>query len=125
MDVPFDPAQLEDASGSPPEDNMEDEYDDTAVIASFTFAAFTSCASSIANFPEYLVVDFACSVNLTPFISDFSDFHPSSRHSTVGDIGVFVMDCGIVRLWHSYVLNCLWPDRVSESLCIVHACYVL
>jgi hypothetical protein len=77
---------------------MEDEYDDIAVIVSFTFVAFASCASSVANLPEYLVVDSACSVNLTPFRSDFSDFHPSSRHSTVGGVGVFVMDSGIVRV---------------------------
>jgi hypothetical protein len=39
---------------------MEDEYDDTAVSASFTYVAFTSPASSVADLSDYWVVDSAC-----------------------------------------------------------------
>jgi hypothetical protein len=48
---------------------------------------------------EYWVVDSACSVNLTAFWSDFAEFHPSSRRSTVGGVGVTLQGgSGTVRI---------------------------
>jgi hypothetical protein len=75
---------------------MEDEYDDTAVSVYFTSVAFTSRASSFMS--DYLVVDSACSVNMIAFRSDFFEFNPSSRHSTVVGVGVSVKGSGLVRV---------------------------
>jgi hypothetical protein len=95
--VHADLAPLEDATSSPPEDDMEDEYNENAVNVSFNYVAFTSSASTIDDMSDYMVVDTACSVNLTTYRSNFSDFHPSSRLSTVGGVvGVSLMRSGIV-----------------------------
>jgi hypothetical protein len=67
--VHADSAPLEDANGTPPEDDMEDEYDDTSVSVSFTFVAFTSFAFSFVDLSDYWVDDFACSVNLSLSLS--------------------------------------------------------
>jgi hypothetical protein len=97
--VHADHAPPEDAIGSPPEDVMEDdEYNDTAVTFSFTSVAFTSSASSVADLSDYWVVDFACFVDLTALRFDFSGIQPTSRHSTVGGVGVFVMGSGTARI---------------------------
>jgi hypothetical protein len=48
-DVATDTVPFEDAIGCPQEYDMEDEYDDTAVITSFAYVAFISSASSITN----------------------------------------------------------------------------
>jgi hypothetical protein len=97
-DVAVASAPLQDGTECPVEYDMEDEYDDTAVSVSFTSIAFTSLASSIADMSDYWVVDSACSVNLTAFRSDFYEFNPSSRHSTVGGVGVSVKGIGFVRV---------------------------
>jgi hypothetical protein len=97
--VPADMASVEDATDcGPHEYDMENEYDDTAVSTSFACVAFASSASSIANFSDHWVVDSACSVNVTAFRYDFSDFHPPSRRSTVGGVGVTVQGSGTVRI---------------------------
>jgi hypothetical protein len=77
---------------------MEDEYDDTAVRTSFASVGFTSFASSIADLSDYWVVEFTCSVNLTAFQYDYSEFHPSSRRSIVGGVGVIVQGSGTARI---------------------------
>jgi hypothetical protein len=92
-------ASVEDAAdGDPLEYDMHDEYDDTEDGTSLAFAAFASSASSVADLSDYWVVDSACSVNLTAFRSDFSEFHPSSRRSIVGGVGVTVQGSGTVRI---------------------------
>jgi hypothetical protein len=96
-DVAAASATLEDDTDFPLEYDMQDEYDDTEVSVSLTSVAFTSPASSVANLSDYSVVDSACSVSLTAFRYDFSEFNPSFRHSTVGGVGVSVMDSGLVR----------------------------
>jgi hypothetical protein len=68
--------------------DMHDEFDDTEVGTSFAYVAFASSASPVTDMSEYWVVDSACFVNLTAFRSDFTEFHPSSRRSTVGGVGV-------------------------------------
>jgi hypothetical protein len=78
--------------------DMQDEYDDTEVGTSFASVAFTSATAPVADLSDYWVVDSTCSVNLTSFRSDFSEFHPSTRHSTVGGVGVTVQGSGIVRI---------------------------
>jgi hypothetical protein len=91
-------APVEDDTHCPVEYEMQDEYDDKEESVSFTSVAFASRASSIADMSDYLVVDSACSVNLTAFRSDFSEFNPSSRHNTVGGVGVSVKGSGLVRV---------------------------
>jgi hypothetical protein len=98
-DVPHDMGSVEDvAEGDAQEYDMQDEYDDTEVGTSFASVAFASAASTVADLSDYWVVDSACSVNLTSFRSDFSEFHPSSRRSTVGGVGVTVQGSGTVRI---------------------------
>jgi hypothetical protein len=98
-DVHADMASVEDAAdGEPLDYDMHDEYDDREVNTSFASVAFASSASYVAHMSDYWVVDSACSVNLTAFRSDFSEFHPSSRRSTVGGVGVTVQGSGTVRI---------------------------
>jgi hypothetical protein len=97
-DVAAASAPLEDDIDCPLEYDMQDEYDDTEVSVSFTSIAFASPASSIVDMSDYWVVDSACSVNLTAFRSDFFEFNPSSRHNTVGGVGVSVKGSGLVRV---------------------------
>jgi hypothetical protein len=78
--------------------DMQDEYDDTEVGTSFASVAFTSATANVADLSDYWVVDSACSVNLTSFRSDFSEFHSSTRRSTVGGVGVTVHGSGTVRI---------------------------
>jgi hypothetical protein len=47
--------------------DIEDEYDDIAMSISFRSIAFTSIASPLTDFSNYLVVNYACSINLTIF----------------------------------------------------------
>jgi hypothetical protein len=77
---------------------MEDEYDDTAVSVSFTSVALTPHASSVTDLSDSWVVDSECFVNLTAFRSHFSEFNPSSRHSTVGGVGVYVLGSCTIRV---------------------------
>jgi hypothetical protein len=98
-DVPADMASVEDAAdGEPLDYDRQDEYDDTEVSTSFASVAFASSASSVVDLSDYFIVDSACSVNLTAFRSDFSEFHPSSRRNTVGGVGVIVQGSGTVRI---------------------------
>jgi hypothetical protein len=50
-------------------------------------------APFLANLYDYLV-DSACSINLTTFWSDFTDFQTPSRPSKVGGVGVTLKDSG-------------------------------
>jgi hypothetical protein len=54
-------APLEDGAVCPLEYEIKYEYDDTAVSVSFTYVAFTSHASSVADMSDYWVVDCASS----------------------------------------------------------------
>jgi hypothetical protein len=98
--------------------DMQDEYDDTEVGTSFASVAFTSAAALVADLSKYWVVDSACSVNLTSFRSDFSEFHSSARRSTVGGVGVTVQGRGTVR-----IPICLISGRTVFRH--VHALYTL
>jgi hypothetical protein len=60
-------APLEDGAVCPLEYEIKDEYDDTVVSVSFTYVAFTSHASSVADMSDYWVVDCASSVHQTEF----------------------------------------------------------
>jgi hypothetical protein len=92
-------ASLEDATDcGPREYDMEDEYDDIAVSTSFAYVAFASSPSYVGDLSGYWVVYSAYSVNLTAFRSDFLDFHPPSRRSTYGGVGVTVQGSGTVRI---------------------------
>jgi hypothetical protein len=114
-DVADASATLEDDTVCPLECDMQDEYDDTEVSVSLTSVAFTSSASSVANLSDYSVVDSAYSVSLTAFRSDFSEFNPSSRHSTVGGVGVSVKDSGLVRA-PIYLVSCQKVVRHVHAL---------
>jgi hypothetical protein len=94
---------------------MHDEFDYTMVSTSFASVAFASSASYVADLSDYLVVDSACSVNLTAFRSDFSEFHPSSRRSTVGGVGVTVQGSGTVRIHICLVKELLRDWLVSQG----------
>jgi hypothetical protein len=92
-------ASVEDAAdGEPLDYDMHEEYDDIEVSNSFASVAFASFASYVADMFDYWVVDSACSVNLITFRSEFSEFHPSSRRSTVGGVGVTVQGSGTVHI---------------------------
>jgi hypothetical protein len=98
-DLPTDMAFEEDAADAEHlEYDMQDEFDDTEVGTSFAYVAFASSASTVTDMSEYWVVDSACSVNLTAFRSGFAEFHPSSRRSNVGGVGVTVQGSGTVRI---------------------------
>jgi hypothetical protein len=51
-DVAAASSPLEDGTECPLEYDMEDEYDDTAVSVSFTYLAFTSPASAVADLSD-------------------------------------------------------------------------
>jgi hypothetical protein len=94
-DLPADVASEGDvADGDALEYDMHDEYDDT----SFASVAFASAAAPVADLYDDWVADSACYVNLTSFRSDFSEFHSSTRRSTVGGVGVTLHGSGTVRI---------------------------
>jgi hypothetical protein len=108
-----DNAPLDDAADCSQEHDME--YDDTGVCVSFTSVAFTSHSSSFIDLSIYWVVDSACSVNLTTFRYDFPKLSPSSRHSTIGGVGLSVLGRGIVRVPICFV-SCKTVFRHVHSL---------
>jgi hypothetical protein len=79
-------------------DNMEDEFDDTAVSVFFALVAFTSFTTFHFDLCDYWVADSPCSVNLTTFWSEFIAFQPPSQLIIVGGVGVNVKGNGNVRV---------------------------
>jgi hypothetical protein len=71
-------------------DKMEDEYDDTAVNVPFAFVAFTWFTTSLADLSDYWVINYAYSVNLTAFRSDFTDFHTHLLDSVQSVVSVLL-----------------------------------
>jgi hypothetical protein len=67
-----------------------DEYNDTEVSAPFTSVAFSSSIAPGRDLSPFLVVDSACSINLTAFRHDFDTFDSPSAPSRVGGVGVDV-----------------------------------
>jgi hypothetical protein len=79
-------------------EDCTDEYDETKVSVPFNSVAFSSSITRGRDLSQYLVVDSACSINLTAFQSDFSTFTPPSTRSRVGGVGVDVKGRGSVRM---------------------------
>jgi hypothetical protein len=95
------------------------EYDGntaSASFASFASVAFTSSHAYLADLSGYSLVDSTCSVNLTSFRSDFTDFWSRSRLSTIGGVGVTVKGSGIVRA-HIFIVSGQTLFRLVHALC--------
>jgi hypothetical protein len=75
-----------------------DEYDDTEVSATFCSIAFFASAPPGRDLSQFWVVDYACSINLTAFRSDFVSFDLPSGISRVGGEGVDVRGSGNVEI---------------------------
>jgi hypothetical protein len=79
-------------------EDCTDEYDDTEVRVSLSYVAFSLSTTHGRDLLQYMIVDSACSINLTAFRSDFSTFTPPSTRSRVGVVGVDVQGSGSVRM---------------------------
>jgi hypothetical protein len=92
-----------------------DELDDIEVTAPFTSVAFSSSIAPGRDLSHFLVFDYACSINLTAFRSDFVTFDPPSTSSRVRGVGVDVKGSGTVRI--------SIPLAFGQTNCRVHALY--
>jgi hypothetical protein len=117
-DVPAD-----DSDSLPTLEEYTDEYDDIECVP-FGSVAFSSSLTHGRNLSHFLVVDSACSINLTAFKSDFVRFTPPSAPSRVGGVGVDVKGSGSVRIsaWlasgrliHRTIHALYTPDFSSRS----------
>jgi hypothetical protein len=92
-DVPAD-----DSESLPTLEDCTDEYDDIEVSVPFSSVVFSSSLTPGRNLSQFWVVDYACSINLTAFKSDFVRFTPPSALSHVGGVGFDVKGSGSVRI---------------------------
>jgi hypothetical protein len=88
-----------DAPGAgPSERDCTDEYDDTEVGTTFCSVALSASTPPGRDLSNLMVIDSACSINLTAFRSDFVSFDPPSGTSRVGGVGVDVLRSGNVEI---------------------------
>jgi hypothetical protein len=123
-DVPADDALADDADSLPTLEDCAVVCDDDAVSVPFSSVAFSSSLTPGRNLSQFLVVDSACSINLTAFRDDFVEFTHPSAPSRVGGVGVDVKGSGLVRisvrlasgqLIHRSVHALYTPDLSSRS----------
>jgi hypothetical protein len=82
----------------PSEMECIDEYDATEVGTTFCSLAFSASTPPGRDLSDFWVVDFACSIYLTAFRSDFVSFDPPSGPCSVGGVGVDVLGSGNVEI---------------------------
>jgi hypothetical protein len=75
-----------------------DKFDDNEVSVPVTSLAFSSSIAPGRDLSQFLVVDSACSINLTAFLHDFDTFDSPCTPSRVGGVCVHVKGSGTVRL---------------------------
>jgi hypothetical protein len=75
-DLPAD-----DSASLPTLEECTDEYDDTEVSVPSSSVTFSSFLTPGRNLSQFLVVDSACSINLTAFRGDFVGFTPPPLRS--------------------------------------------
>jgi hypothetical protein len=87
-----------DTNVMPTPNKCTDEYADIEVSVPFSSVAFSSSLAPCRDLSRYLVIDYACSINLTAFRSNFVTFDPPSVPSRVGGVGVDVEGSGTDRI---------------------------